>query len=308
MVLIVTHKKDYTADFVINKLNQQGLAYRRLNCEDLVNSKFAFQIERDFEFEFGQTPKFNSGWFRRTKLPSLNIDSEEERHYLLAEYDALVRNVLNSVDCKWLSEPYRIYRAENKTLQLREAKEIGLNVPATIITNDKSKIKAFYKRYNKNIIVKPIARNRIDYSKHSGFIFTNKVNSGLIASIEEFDINPCIFQENIDKDCEIRATVVGDQIFAAVCYSQKQNETRIDWRRSKLTFEKIDLPKEVAQMCIALTKKLHLRFGAIDLIKTKKGEYCFLEINPNGQWAWIELQTGQNIAEAIIEILYGQNN
>lgn len=303
MILIVTHKKDYTADFLINKLNKRGIAYQRLNCEDLVNSKYAFQLDKNFDFEFKQTSNFLSGWFRRTKLPCLNKESEEELHYLLAEYDALVRNILTSIDCNWLSEPHHIYRAENKTLQLKKANEIGLKVPGTLITNEKSKIKEFFYRYGENIIIKPISRNRIDYKQYPSFIFTNKVTVELIDSLEEFDINPCIFQENIEKDYEIRVTVVGNQVFAAACDSQEDEETKTDWRRKKLLFREIDLPEEVAELCITLTKELKLRFGAIDLIKTKKNEYYFLEINPNGQWAWIELQTGQKIADAIIELL-----
>jgi glutathione synthase/RimK-type ligase-like ATP-grasp enzyme len=37
-----------------------------------------------------------------------------------------------------------------------------------------------------------------------------------------------------------------------------------------------------------LVKKLGLEFGALDLIVTPDNEYVFVEINPNGQWAWIQ--------------------
>ena len=56
-------------------------------------------------------------------------------------------------------------------------------------------------------------------------------------------------------------------------------------------------------MCIRLLKELNLQFGAIDMIKTPDGSYIFLEINPNGQWAWIETQTGLQISDAIINFL-----
>lgn len=52
-----------------------------------------------------------------------------------------------------------------------------------------------------------------------------------------------------------------------------------------------------------LSKRITLKFGAIDLIKDKDGNYVFLEINPNGQWAWVQTQTGLPIAEAIIDEL-----
>ena len=50
-------------------------------------------------------------------------------------------------------------------------------------------------------------------------------------------------------------------------------------------------------------QELNIKFGAIDIIKTPKDEYVFLEINPNGQWAWIEMQTGQEMSDEIIKFL-----
>lgn len=55
--------------------------------------------------------------------------------------------------------------------------------------------------------------------------------------------------------------------------------------------------------CINLVKDLNLRFGAIDLVCDLDGDYWFLEINPNGQWAWIENQTKLPIASSIVDEL-----
>lgn len=46
-----------------------------------------------------------------------------------------------------------------------------------------------------------------------------------------------------------------------------------------------------------------LRYGAIDMIVTPGGEYIFLEINPNGQWYFVQLQSEAEIADAIAELL-----
>ena len=48
---------------------------------------------------------------------------------------------------------------------------------------------------------------------------------------------------------------------------------------------------------------LGLNFGCIDLIVRPDGDVVFLECNPNGQWLWIELTTGQKISEAIASFL-----
>jgi len=50
---------------------------------------------------------------------------------------------------------------------------------------------------------------------------------------------------------------------------------------------------------VELVARLGLRFGAIDIIVTPDDRYVFLEINPNGQWLWIEEETGLPIRDAI---------
>ena len=50
-------------------------------------------------------------------------------------------------------------------------------------------------------------------------------------------------------------------------------------------------------------KDLGLCFGAIDMILTPKNEYVFLEVNPNGQWGWIEELTRVPISSAVANLL-----
>lgn len=50
-----------------------------------------------------------------------------------------------------------------------------------------------------------------------------------------------------------------------------------------------------------------LRFAAIDMIVTPEGDHVFLEANPNGQWAWIEDETGLPIAAAMADALEGRS-
>ena len=268
MILIITHRTDYTADFVINKLNQRNIPYKRLNCEDLISQDYAFEINQDFDFYFHGCKTFTSGWFRRTKLPQIQGLTEEERLYLLGEYDALIKNIVSSIDCQWLSQPRHIYFAENKTVQLRKAKELGFNIPPTLITNKKEMVKSFYDRYNGNIIIKPISKTLIDYREQPGFIFTNVVGENVIKNLNSFDMNPCILQKNIEKKYEIRVTVVKDKVFAAAVDSQEDEDTKVDWRRKKLKFRETRLPKTIEQQCVQIVKECNLGFGAIDMIKT----------------------------------------
>lgn len=304
MILIITHKTDFTVDFVINKLNEQKIKYKRFNCEDILKKDCSLNFNNTYSYSILGETKYKSIWFRRTKLPKISNLRNEEKFYILNETDYLIKNMISSLPVKkWLSHPNYVYKAENKLLQLQEALKIGFKIPATLITNSHKELKNFIKTYNNNIIIKPLSYSKIDYCEGSKFLFTNKVPSNIISDIDSYDLTPCIYQQNIAKEYEIRVTVVNNKIFAAAVNSQKDKDTKNDWRKKNLKFYRIDLPEAIKFKCISLVKKLNLKFGAIDLIKNPKGEYIFLEINPNGQWAWIETQTGLQISDAIIKYL-----
>ena len=67
--------------------------------------------------------------------------------------------------------------------------------------------------------------------------------------------------------------------------------------------KKHELPKDIKEKCIQITKKFSLNYSAIDLILDKNGQYIFLECNPNGQWAWLEVRLGFPISKKIVELI-----
>lgn len=305
MILIITHKSDYTADYLINKLNVLSISYYRLNCEDIDKFPYSINLQNHFNLQFDSISEFDSVWFRRTKLPDLTaIENYAERIYIANEYDALLNNLYDTIKTKkWLSYPGYIYKAENKLYQLSAAKELGFSLPDTLVTNNHSELFAFIKKHDNNVILKPINQGRIDFGNFNKLIYTNKLKHEHIEQLKEYNLTPCIYQQYIDKLYEVRVTVVDSKVFAAKVDSQSTTDTKIDWRKQKLKFTSYILPKEIEVKCISLLKSLNISFGAIDLIKSINNEYYFLEINPNGQWAWIEIDTGLNISEAIINFL-----
>lgn len=82
--------------------------------------------------------------------------------------------------------------------------------------------------------------------------------------------------------------------------------TRHDWRHydnERATYAPHTLPTAIEALCVRLLRVLNLSFGAIDMVLTPAGEYIFLEINPSGQWGWIEDLTGLPISNAVAELL-----
>jgi len=65
----------------------------------------------------------------------------------------------------------------------------------------------------------------------------------------------------------------------------------------------MDVPDKIKRMCSNILKLFDLHFGAFDFIVTPKGEWYFLEINPNGQWLWLEEALNLDISKRIVELL-----
>lgn len=304
MILIITHKFDFTADFVIQKLNEQNISFVRLNCEDIpVGVSLNITSENKFLFEVFGISNFKSIWFRRTKLATIDNFDVSVRGYFFSELDHFQKNLWQLISGKWLSHPDFIYRAENKLLQLRTALSLGFSIPKTLASSDCVAIRAFHSNQPMGIIIKPIFNNRYISSDGGQLIYTSIVKESDLDLLDESLALPSIYQEYISKEEEVRVTVVDNEVFSAGVYSQNDDETKIDWRKKKLPFHVHTLPAEIQEKCLKLVNKLGLSFGAIDLIRTLGGEYVFLEINPNGQWAWVEIDTGLPISNAIIKFL-----
>lgn len=76
-----------------------------------------------------------------------------------------------------------------------------------------------------------------------------------------------------------------------------------DLRRPELEFiEHKNLPKEIGIKCINVVKALGLKFGAFDFMLDSDGQYWFLEVNPNGQWGFVELEAGIPISEGFAQL------
>jgi glutathione synthase/RimK-type ligase-like ATP-grasp enzyme len=301
MLLIITHQQDYTVDFVVQQLNTAAIPYYRLNCEDLFTTPYQLSFSTKEGLALGELAHVSAVWFRRVKTPQFPATEPHVASYVAGELLALLQNLYLLLDCKWVSQPAFIYQAENKLYQLKVAGSLGFTLPETLVTNQAPIIADFFRTHNEEVVLKPLFNSRPALpGGEQQVIFTNRLDPAHVDHLDQYALTPGIYQRNIAKAYEVRVTVVGTAVFAASVDSQANTTTSQDWRRARLPFRAYQLPVAVAELCIALVAALHLRFGAIDLIKGLDGQYYFLEINPNGQWAWLELDCGLPISQALI--------
>ena len=304
--LIVSHTEDYTTDIVVDNLNKKGLEYFRLNTDKQDFSKFSVSIIKNNV----QNPlaTINSIWYRRVKSPIIS-NSGYIQNFFQNEFKIFLNNLFAMQNIKWLSNPFSIERAENKLLQLQAASAVGLQVPNTLVTSDVNEVTHFQERF-KDIIIKPLSSNYYRNSESEYGIYTRRLSKQMIKNwLENADQYanqaPAIFQEFIQKKIELRIIVIDKKVFSAkIVAANKSNEEIVDWRKEDVSFKKYDIDKNIQQKLIQLLEKMNIHFGAIDMVIDKYGNYFLLEINPNGQWGWLELDCKLNISDAIINFLY----
>ncbi|MGM9732485.1 MAG: MvdC/MvdD family ATP grasp protein [Prevotella sp.] len=311
-ILLITNKQDYTTDFVVKRLKKTEVDFYRLNTEEIGQSCFitldflknAFRLyDKNLNQEFDLL-SFTSVYFRRPELPEVPSEglTPEEQMFVKAEHNQFLEGLYKLLrNAYWISPIDAIKRAENKIYQLSLAQELGFAIPESLITNEAADFRKFC--HDKECIVKPIMSGQIGWPEMHEVVFTSSLEH--TPDDEEIASCPSYLQRQIEKVYDIRLTIVGQKAFAVAIDSQINAETRIDWRKGEnlLPHRKIELPHSLIRKCQKMLSVLELQYGAFDFILDKFGNHYFLEVNPNGQWAWIECQTGYDISGAIVNQL-----
>ena len=78
-----------------------------------------------------------------------------------------------------------------------------------------------------------------------------------------------------------------------------------DWRIAAssdlVNYEMFDFCLE--EQCINLVRSLGLEFGVVEFVCDHQGKMWFMEVNPNGQWGFIEKRTGFEISKKLAAFL-----
>jgi glutathione synthase/RimK-type ligase-like ATP-grasp enzyme len=294
---------------LILELRARGAPFIRFNTEDYPRLVELTWEMTDCRLRLGGRWHWLSDvpsiWYRRPVAPTLDISVADERaHWIAAESLEALRGVWRTYDGLWVNHPDANDRASSKLEQLRRARRIGFDVPETLVTSNHSDLSEFATRGS--LICKPLKSGYVSAEGHEGLFFTSLVDESDVAAFEKGGPEPYLFQRLVEKDHELRVTVIGERVFAVRLESQLHEDTSIDWRRgdqTRLKHTPVELPDETAHRCLEFVRSYGLVFAAIDLAVDKDGQQVFFEINPNGQWAWIEQRTGVPMRAALAELL-----
>jgi glutathione synthase/RimK-type ligase-like ATP-grasp enzyme len=252
-------------------------------------------------------------WYRRVAIAdALPRDMDrQDREAAIKESRATLLGMLESFDCFVMDRVSTVRASEHKARQLELACELGLDVPRTLTTNDPEAVRGFWNLCNGRIVVKALSSFAIyDDAGREQVVFSTQLAADDLEHLDQLSLAPITFQEHLDKAIELRITLIGGRVFAAAVDSQALDRSRTDWRRGGRelirSWKPYALPAELSQQLLQLTARLGLSYGAADVVVTPDGRHVFLEINPAGEWFWLDDVFGPRaLSTAIAETLVG---
>lgn len=309
MILICGRITEPVTELVCARLEAEGLAYRVLDpdvptdpgAQPLLHARWQDGALADFHFA-GPDWRLDASdltgvYFRpvQRSAPELPDLSPEAAAALQAQRLAALGAVLDALPCPVVNPVLAGMSNNSKPHQAMLIRDCGFSVPATLVTNDPDAALAFAAAHGDDVIYKSI--------------------SGVRSIVRRFDARqaerlpllrhgPAQFQQRIGGH-DVRVHVVADRVFAT-----RIESSSIDYRYAasdgqRITMQPTELPDEIAERCIALTKCLGLLLSGIDLKQTPDNEFFCFEANPSPGFLFFERATNQPISTAIAQLLAG---
>jgi glutathione synthase/RimK-type ligase-like ATP-grasp enzyme len=310
-VLVISTAIDESTSAVVDHLRERDVQVIRLDTEQFpFSTELSATLGESLLLDWTQTnqaPMPSSVWYRRVRSPAPPVDMNSGVYdFCVRESRSTLLGMLLASDARFMSPPSAVWAAENKVYQLAVARKLGIPIPKTLVTNSPTAIRSAFARLNGRMVIKPAKSGYVDFGPEQHAIYTNRFLEEHLERVEAARLCPAIYQELLEKSCDVRVTLVGHQVFVAEIDSQSDPAAITDWRHTSnpnLPHRSGELPGEIIDGLFRLLDALNLSFGAVDLVRMKDGSYRFLEINPNGQWLWLEDQLGFPIAVTVADWL-----
>lgn len=238
-------------------------------------------------------------WWRRPQPFSLHpeVAAGEYADFSYSEAVEAFAGLWQSLDTAWVNHPVREQAAARKVFQLRVAQEAGLEIPRTLVTNDPDEARAFVAS-NEAVAYKTFLPAAHDWRE------TRVLRGRELEQLDAVRYAPVIFQEYLPVQRDLRVTWIGgDAIATAIAPAEDSYAADYRIGLERASVEPVDLPTDVRDDLSDLMGRLDLAYGAIDMRVTPEGRHVFLEVNPSGEWLFVERRSGQPITARFARLL-----
>ena len=238
-------------------------------------------------------------WWRRPQPFVQDVARPDVTDYALNEWSSAWGGILQELSCHslWFNDLNKHRIADRKPYQLTLAQRVGFEVPKTLITSDAIAAQEFLS-VNEASIFKAFMGTKENWQPTRLYKpeYADLLHATLAAC-------PVLFQAYVHAEYEVRVIVINDRIFAVAAdlrSSRYSFDVRIDTKNARAVFQ---LPDEICRQLRAFQQLAGLRYGAFDLRIDKHGSYIFLEVNPAGQFLYLDPFFEGQITEAMADAL-----
>jgi hypothetical protein len=179
---------------------------------------------------------------------------------------------------KWISDPEASIRASDKIHQLTIAERNGFRIPKTLVTQSYEDLLQFFEECNRQLIVKTVV------GVNEPFLQTIKIDDPARFERSAYEAAPAIYQELVDGSDHLRLLCFGEQSLCGRISTQE-----LDWRLNlQANISAWTVPEHLHKMIRSTLDDLGLAMGVMDIKINANGDYVWFEVNPQGQFIFLE--------------------
>jgi glutathione synthase/RimK-type ligase-like ATP-grasp enzyme len=309
VILVISYPGEEHTNVVLKHLQQAGREVVQVDLADFPSQRgleFSWSMDRSPSYIIddpsGQIDlrKARVAWWRRVRPFSIDqsISSPAMRAFAESETSQAINGMLDAIPCAWVNPRAADEAAHHKPYQWAIAHQLGLRLPRTLVTNKPEVARQFIDEVGVGkTVFKPFIASIESWRE------TRIIEHDDLSRLELVRYAPVIFQEYIEG-VDLRITVIGDSVFAAEI-DARNTSYPMDMRMviGESVMKITQLPDKIVKSVLDLQRCLGLSYGAIDMRRTSQGEYVFFEVNPAGQWLFVEERTGLPISQAVADFL-----
>ena len=288
MILVWGSAQDAPLARVLQLLHEHGGAFLHIDMDQLARLRH--------DITLGPTP---SGWL---EVDGVRVDVSTLRGIYLrplqsvsgraAAGAAVLLGLAALSPALVINPPAAGLSNASKPYQLRLIAQAGLAVPKTLVTSDPAAALAFVATHGR-VIYKSISGVRSVVSALSTADSTRLLALGH---------GPVQLQRWV-AGRDVRVHVVGQRCFASAVDSQATDYRYAARDGLDVQLSAMDIPVALQRRLVALNRALGLHFSGIDLRRGNGGIWTCFEVNPSPGFTFYEDATGQDIGEAVVELL-----
>jgi len=297
--LILAEYIDVHADYVSWALEAAGYEAILINAshDNCAADTTLYLDDASDEFTSIDWDNAEAAWCRRLPQRSpLDIYLGENQKFTVGEERRFTKWLIEMqhANCaiRWINTPAAIQLPENKFIQLKTARSLGISVPRTLITAQPDRFRAFL-RNEGSVVAKPLSGYSWEHESDVSLTFATLLDGKRAAELSDEDIAQCVtmYQQCIEKVADIRMVVMGADMFAyKITQDGEQHfDVRLGfYQEDHLKYQAIEIPARLKRRMSDLMDSLQINFASADFALQADGGWVFLDLNPNGQWLFVE--------------------